>query len=206
MIADQMEDRHHIRTLIESWVVCRDAGLWEPLARLWHDDGRIVTTWCECAAPEFIAMCKAAWARGATDVTHSLGGAHIEIRGLRAVAQTKMSLVQRAALDGVAVDVTCYGRFFDLLECRKGRWGLVLRHPIYDMDRIDAVDFGEVPVLDSARLREFPEGYRHLGYVQAAGGMMVNRGLPGRTGAAVQSLYGRGQQWLTEAPRSNRVT
>ncbi len=200
MTANRAEDQNDIRTLIESWSVCRDAGLWEPFARLWHDDGRMVTTWCECAAPEFIALCKAAWARGANNVNHSLGGTHIEIRGARAVAQTKMTLVQRTAIDGVAVDVTCHGRFYDLLERRQGRWGLVLRHPIYEMDRIDVVDVGKMLVLDGARLLEFPEGYRHLGYVQTAAGVTVNRGLPGRTGAAVESLYECGRQWLIEAP------
>jgi hypothetical protein len=109
-----------------------------------------------------------------------------------------MVLLQRADVNGIAADVTCHGRFYDFLERRAGRWGLVLRQPIYDWDRIDAVDPNETLTLDSNLLAVFPEGYRHLGYVQALQGVRVNRNLPGRMGPAVEALYARGRRWLNE--------
>src|ERR1043166_4667243 len=34
-------DRLTIRELIESWAMWRDAGMWERLRTVWHDDGRM---------------------------------------------------------------------------------------------------------------------------------------------------------------------
>lgn len=195
MISRQARDRLAIRDLIDNWAIWRDSGRWDHLALLWHDDGRMVTTWCECSAREFIDLCKTSWSTGISAV-HSLGGTSIELAGARAVAETKVTLTQRALLHGVQVDVTCMGRFYDLLERRGERWALVLRHPIYEMDRIDSLSPAASLRLDEAKLAEFPEGYRHLAYLQTSLGMSVNRGLPGRAGPEVELLYERGREWL----------
>ena len=77
-----------------------------------------------------------------------------------------MTISQRADVDGVRVDVVCTGRFYDFLERRDGRWGVVLRQPIYEKDRMDPVDPSATLALDAALLAQFPEGYRHLAYLQ----------------------------------------
>ena len=51
-----------------------------------------------------------------------------------------MNIFQRAPLDGVVVDVICWGRFYDFFEKRDGRWAIVRRQPIYEKDRLDPVD------------------------------------------------------------------
>ena len=73
-------------------------------------------------------------------IYHFLGGSSIDIKGKRAIAQTKMSISQRAEVEGVECDVICIGRFYDFLEKRKGQWGLVWRRLTYEKDRIDPVD------------------------------------------------------------------
>jgi hypothetical protein len=45
-------------------------------------------------------------------------------------------------------------------------------------------------------LAQFPEGYRHLGYLQSKNGFTVKKGLPGLRGEAVQRLYAEGRAWL----------
>jgi len=50
--------------------------------------------------------------------------------------------------------------------------------------------------LDSATLAKFPEGYRHLGYLQEKNGFTVKIGLPGVRGPEVQKLYAEGKAWL----------
>ena len=117
---------------------------------------------------------------------------------MRAVAQTKMTISQRGDVQGVLCDVVCTGRFFDFLEKRAGRWGLVLRQPIYEKDRVDPVDPAARLVLDQAAMARFPPGYRHLAYIQTQIGYTVKLDMPQLVGPEVEAFYARGRQWLAE--------
>lgn len=193
-------DHRAIRDLIENWVIWRDAGAWSRLATLWHPDGRMMTTWCEASASDFIARSEQAWQAGMT-VLHSLGGTSIDQRADRAVAQTRMRILQRAEVHGVLVDVTCHGRFWDALERVDGRWLLRLRQPIYELDAMTPVALGAHVALDPVLLASFPEGYRNLAYLQTQLGLTVSRDLPGTRGSAVEALLDRGARWLAgDAP------
>jgi hypothetical protein len=115
-----------------------------------------------------------------------------------------MTISQRAVVDTVLSDVVCTGRFYDFFERRAGRWGLVLRQPIYEKDRIDPVDPTAVLALDNRRLGNFPEGYRHLAYLQTQLGYDVKPDMPGLTGPEVERLYDRGAIWLEAARAESR--
>jgi len=186
-----------IRKVAEDWAVLRDSGRWEEFARVWHDDGWMTATWFQGPYAEFIAVSRSGFERG-VNIAHFLGGFSCKVAGHRAIAQTKMKIEQRAALDGVEVDVTCSGRFYDFLEQREGRWGIVRRQPIYEKDRLDLVSPSASVELDQAKLASFPYGYRHLGYVQEAQGQQVLRGLPGLRGPEVELLYEQGAAWRPE--------
>jgi hypothetical protein len=193
-----LEERLLVRELIENWVLFRDAGDWERFRSLWHDDGRMMATWCQADADGFIKASQQGWAKGVS-ILHFLGGCAVEIVGERAVAQTKMTISQRASVEGVVVDVVCTGRFYDFLERRQGRWGMVLRQPIYEKDRMDAVDPAARLSLDGTLLAQFPEGYRHLAYLQTRIGYDVKKDMPGLKGPEVEALYRRGKAWLSGA-------
>src|SRR5205807_10217925 len=45
-------------------------------------------------------------------------------------------------------------------------------------------------------LARFPQGYRHLAYLQTAIGYKVKADMPGLSGPAVEALYARGKRWL----------
>lgn len=188
-------DRFAIRELLGNWVVWRDAGDWESLATTWHTDGVMMSTWQQSDAKTFIDACKAGW-RDGVDVLHSQGPTGIQLSGDRAIAQTKMAITQRIAIDGVLADVSCFGRFYDFLERRDGRWGIVLRQPIYERDRLDCVAPGTALTLDADLLARFPDGYRHLAYAQTLMGFKVKADMPGRKGPEVERLYARGTEWL----------
>jgi hypothetical protein len=190
-------DRLAIRDLIENWAVWRDGGDWERFRTVWHDDGRMEATWFQGSADAFIKVSREGFARGVR-ILHFLGGMSIDLAGARAVVQTKMTISQRADVDGVACDVVCTGRFYDFLEKRVGRWGLVLRQPIYEMDRLDPIDPAAKLTLDGDLLARFPEGYRHLAYLQTRIGYEVKRNMPGLTGPKVEALYARGKAWLED--------
>ncbi len=184
-----------IRRTVERWALYRDAGDWERFATCWHDDGRMMATWCQAPAAEFIRASREGWERGVS-IAHFLGGHSAEVRGGRAIAQTKMAITQRAEVEGVLCDVVCTGRFYDFFERRDGRWGLVLRQPIYEKDRLDPVDPTQAPELDPKVLSSYPEGYRHLAYLQTRIGYEVKRDMPGLDGPGIEALYARGARWL----------
>ena len=50
--------------------------------------------------------------------------------------------------------------------------------------------------LDRNLLGQFPDGYRHLAYVQTKNGFTVKRDMPTLKGALVEALYQRGAAWL----------
>lgn len=191
-------DRQQIRDLLENWVVWRDAGHWEQFRQVWHPDGRMMATWFQGSADEFIRVSQDGWARGVS-ILHFLGGISIEVVGDRAISQTKMTISQRGDVEGVTCDVVCTGRFYDFLEKRNGRWGMVLRQPIYEKDRMDPVSLAAKLELDPALLARFPEGYRHLAYMQTRIGYTVKLDMPGLKGPEVEQLYTRGTAWLREA-------
>ena len=166
---DQRTDRLAIRDLVENWALWRDAGDWARFRTVWHDDGRMMATWFQGTADAFIGVS-------------------------RAIAQTKMTINQRAEVDRVLCDVVCTGRFYDFLEKREGRWGLVLRQPIYEKDRLDPVAPDARLTLDPDLLGRFPEGYRHLAYLQTRIGYTVKADMPG--------LIGRRSRRYTRAGRA----
>jgi len=183
-----------IREVVENWVLWRDAGDWDRFATVWHDDGWMTATWFQGPAREFIEVSRAGFEKGVS-ILHFLGGFSCDIVGDRAIAQTKMTINQRAAVDGVVVDVVCTGRFYDFLD-KRGHWGIVRRQPIYEKDRMDPVDPAATLKLDQAHLAQFPEGYRHLAYLQSRNGFTIKGNLPGLRGAAVETLYAEGAAWL----------
>jgi SnoaL-like domain len=189
------EDRALIRELVENWAVWRDAGDWERFATVWHEDGFMMATWFQGPARDFIRVSREGFERG-VNILHFLGGVSIDLAGRRATAQTKMTISQRGEVHGVTCDVVCTGRFYDFLEKRGGRWGIVLRQPIYEKDRLDPVDPAATLRLDAVQLDGFPVGYRHLAYVQSQIGYEVKRDMPGLAGPAVERLYRRGAEWL----------
>lgn len=193
-----MWDRLAIRELIENWAVWRDGGDWERFQTLWHRDGRMMATWFQGSAEDFIRVSREGFERGVR-ILHFLGGSSIELNGLRAIAQTKMTINQRALVEGVECDVVCTGRFYDFLEKRSDRWELVLRQPIYEKDRLDPVDPTAALRLDRSLLDRFPLGYRHLAYLQTRIGYQVKVDMPGLVGPEVEDLYARGKAWLNEA-------
>ncbi|MBR0965274.1 nuclear transport factor 2 family protein [Bradyrhizobium diazoefficiens] len=198
----QLLDRLAIRDLVENWAVWRDAGDWERFATVWHDDGWMSATWFQGPAREFMRVSQEGFAKGVR-ILHFLGGTSIDLAGERAIAQTKMTISQRAPVHDVVCDVVCTGRFYDFLEKRLdqsgiGKWGIVRRQPIYEKDRIDPVDPAATLRLDQNALAELPEGYRHLAYMQELIGYKVKRDMPGLTGPEVEKLYGEGRAWLAE--------
>jgi hypothetical protein len=159
----------------------------------------MMATWFQGPATEFIEVSRQGFDKGVR-ILHFLGGTSVDIAGTRAIAQTKMTISQRAQVDGVNCDVLCTGRFYDFFEQRNDAWKIVLRQPIYEKDRLDPLDPSARLELDQQLLMQFPEGYRHLAYAQTRLGFKVKRDMPQLTGPEVERLYADGAAWLAREP------
>jgi hypothetical protein len=197
-----LQDELLIRQMVERWAVWRDAGDWERFATVWHKDGVMMATWFQGHYTDFIRVTQEGWAKGVS-ILHFLGGSAVDISadGTRAISQTKMTISQRGMVEGdnasqVLCDVVCTGRFYDFVVKENNEWKLLHRQPIYEKDRIDPVDPSAALKLDKEKLATFPEGYRHLAYIQTHIGYTVKMDMPMLKGDAVQSLYQRGSAWL----------
>jgi SnoaL-like domain len=191
----ELVDRLLIREAVENWVLWRDAGDWERFKTVWHPQGRMHATWFQGHFEDFARVSIEGFERGVR-ILHFLGGTTIDLAGDRAVAQTKMTISQRAVVEGVVCDVVCTGRLHDLFERYEGEWKMRRRQGIYEKDRLDPVDPTQVPKLDPAILDLYPEGYRHLAYLQHRIGYEVKRDMPGLTGPEVEALNRLGASWL----------
>jgi hypothetical protein len=193
-----LKEELEIIQVVQNWAIWRDAGDWERFRTVWHDDGWMTATWFQGPAAEFIKVSKAGFEKGVS-ILHFLGGSSVDLKGSRAVAQTKMTISQRGQCEGQLVDVVCTGRFYDFFEKRAGRWAIVRRQPIYEKDRMDPVDPAVRIRLDPDLLGSLPEGYRHLGYLQTRLGFRIKRDLPQLKGTVVERLYRHGRAWLDGA-------
>jgi hypothetical protein len=194
-MTDELTDQLLIRQLLERWVVWRDAGDWERFRTVWHPDGVMMATWFQGPFDEFIRVTREGWDKGVS-ILHFLGGSAIQVAGDRAIAQTKMTISQRGQIEGVLCDVVCTGRFYDYVVRHQGHWRLLHRQPIYEKDRVDPVDPAARLELDAQALAAFPEGYRHLAYIQTRIGYQVKLDMPMLKGPVVEELYRRGARWL----------
>jgi hypothetical protein len=196
---DVTADRIAIRNVVESWALARDSANWDWFREQWHDDGYMVATWFQGPKEDFIRVSQEGYEKG-VNILHYTGASQSAVRGGRAISQTRMTIMQRGEVHGVLVDVSCIGRFYDFFEKRAGRWGIVLRQPIYEKDRMDPVQPGATVELDPDLLARFPEGYRYLAYLQALVGYPVKPDMPGLRGPGVEALYARGAAWLAGEP------
>jgi hypothetical protein len=204
MNTQMIEDKRLIQELVDNWAIFSDSGQWERFAQCWHDDGFMCATWFQAPCQDFIAARKKGFENGVS-IIHFHGGFTCDVEDMRAVSQTKMTISQRALVHEVLVDVVCTGRFYDFFEKRDGQWGMVRRQPIYEKDRLDVVDPNGSLSLDADILNSFPEGYRHLAYLQSQIGYAVTKhGLPELKGNEVEKLYQDGMAWLAGAESPGR--
>jgi hypothetical protein len=81
----------------------------------------------------------------------------------------------------------------------------VRRQPIYEKDRLDPVDPSAILHLDPDLLGQYPEGYRHLAYLQYKNGFTIKGDLPGLRGPTVEKLYAEGKAWLDGSEKPGEI-
>src|ERR1700736_1240761 len=76
--AEELIDRLAIRDLLENSAVWRDAADWERFSTVWHEGGRMMTTWFQGTGDEFIKVSRERFNRGVR-IQHFLGGSSIDL-------------------------------------------------------------------------------------------------------------------------------
>ena len=170
-------DRAAITRAVNDWGLWRDTGRWDRLRAAYAPGATMHTTWFAGPADEFVDRSIEAARKGAR-AQHFIGAATIDINGDRAIVETRMILLVRGNVGEAAVDVTCFGRFYDRFVRCEDAWRIARRVPIYEKDRMDPVDPTRPIQLDHAALARFAEGYRHLAYVQSLAGAALTPRLP----------------------------
>ena len=112
------DDRLAIRDLIENWALWRDAGDWERFRTVWHDDGVMMATWFQGPATSSSGSAARASSAACASCTSS-AACSVDSAGDRAIAQTKMTISQRAAVEGVVCDVVCTGPLLRFLRAAR---------------------------------------------------------------------------------------
>ena len=191
-------DRASITQVVQDWGLARDDGRWDQLRACYTSDAVMHTTWFVGSASEFVERSIASAKAGAR-VQHFIGAATIALAGDKAVAETRMILLVRAKLDGVVVDVTCWGRFHDRFVKRDGLWRIVKRVPVYEKDRLDPVDPAASLTLDAEVLAQHPEGCRHLVYLQARNGAQIAPDVAAAGTDALTRVEAESASWLAQA-------
>ena len=193
-------DRSAIIQVVQNWGFWRDDGNWEQLRSAYTPDGLMTTTWSVGTAVDFVNHCmERAKKAGDRQSMHSIGASIVDLTGNKAIAETRMVLLVRGILHGVEVDVTNFGRTYDRFVRRDGQWRIKVRTPIYERDRMDPVDPATTVKLQATELARYPYGYRHLAYLQAAGGARITPDLPTPNSVALARLYADGRAWLAAA-------
>ena len=194
--ASELLDGIAIRDLVQGWLIYRDKQEWDKFMTLHFEDSVMITTWGgRVGAKEFAEAASRGYAQG-DRMLHTAGAIAVEVSGTRAIAQHKAMIMQRGLVEGVLCDVHCLCRPYDFFEKRGGRWGFVLRQPIYERDSIAPVDPNDTVTLKPEKLALYPEGYARLGYLQAGLGHPINPNLPTLTGPLTDALYEQGATWL----------
>ncbi len=64
MANEELLEALAIRTVVDNWVLWRDAGDWERFLTVWHDDGYMMATWFQGTAEQFIQVSREGFNRG----------------------------------------------------------------------------------------------------------------------------------------------
>jgi SnoaL-like domain len=197
---EKILDRLAIRELVENWSIYRDNREWERFLTVWHDDGVMMTTWGGKATPQqFVEAATNGFAKG-DRMLHIVGGVTSLVEGDRGFAMSKLRIQQRGPVEGVICDVVCIGVNYDFMERRDGRWGLVLRQPVYERDFIDPVDPNEEVELNPEIMERRPDGYQRLAYLQEGLGYTIKPDMPTEVGAEREALNAEREAWLQGEP------
>ena len=183
--------------LVHNWGLWRDTRNWSQLRTCYAPNAQVKTTWMVGSADAFIhASIQSSLNPNAATSWHSMGACSVQLSGDKALVETRVTLMLRARIHDVDVDVTAWCRFLDWCVRQDHHWQIAQRHPIHERDRMDPVMPGTPLPLDTQLLNNLPTAYRHLTYVQSLKGAHITPDLVQHNSPEQDALYAQAQQWL----------
>ena len=174
---EQLAERAAICDVLQNWGLWRDRCNWDALRSVYAPAATMQTTWMDGPASDFVDGCQRMSA-GPTRAQHYIGVPIVQMNGSCALAQTRITILVRAQLDGIEVDATCYGWFIDRMVKLDGRWLIQSRAPIYEKDTLAVVNPNMRLDLDADVLAGYPAHYKYMAYIQSIVGVPINFDLP----------------------------
>lgn len=194
-IVQALADKTAIIEIMQNWGYWRDQGKWDELRTTFHPDGMISVSWFQGTFRDFVAASIKMKASGAKS-KHVICGTSLQLKGNKAIAETSAILIGEISIDNVAICLTSYLRFYDLVEKRDGVWRILKRDAIYDMDYIAPVNPSDRLVLDAKELEKYPKAYRFLGYLLGKIGHKVQPNLPAVSSPEEEKIKQEASVWL----------
>lgn len=195
-------ERTKVLQPVGDWALWRDMEQWDRLRAVYAPGATMAVSWFDGLASEFVARCQKMNETTANPMVsqHLLGGSQVQLRGARALVETRVSILMRLAVHGVECDVTAIGRFHDWLIRPDEAWLIDRRVAIFEKDMMQGAVPGESLDVDRAKFLGFPAAYRCCAYALAERGMTINASLPAPGSSALAALYAAGQDWLAAGP------
>ena len=159
-------------------------------------DGHMWATWFQGTYEEFIKVSQEGYDRGVR-IMHMLGGTTHRHQGQARDRADPDGDPAAGAGRGRAVRRDLHGTLLRLPGKTQRQMGhraapARLREGPHRSGRAGR----RCPRLTRSYWRTFPEGYRHLAYLQSKIGYRIKDELPGLDGAPLAALYAKGENWL----------
>jgi hypothetical protein len=198
-------DRSEIIEVAMRSMVHRDRGDWDELIECFHPEARLVTSWFEGNAHEFIADSRSMMGGhdSGDSQKHFLGNQRVYLSGDRALCEYYLTLHQRRQIDGYLFDFQTWSSVLDMFEKRDGDWRVLSRWMIYEKDRMDPHKQGEVPAsfFQDMDLSPFPEALQYHCWRNARGsGQMPSDDIHIEGSERAKATRAAARLWLEGGP------
>lgn len=198
-------DRSKILEVAMRSMVHRDRDDWDELINCFHPDARIVTSWFEGNAHEFIDGSRRMMGSHDPDDSqkHISSNQRVSLGGERAVCEYYLTLHQRRRIDGYLFDFQTWSSVLDMFERREGAWRVLGRWMIYEKDRMDPHKPGEVPesFFKDMDLSPYPTALRYHCWRNARGsGRQPSSGIVIEGGDRARATREAARAWLAGGP------
>ena len=201
-------EKLHILQLIQQWSLWRDYSNWEALRLCFAPHATMKVTVFTGQATAYVENA----IRLDQNKTHKhisnhmVGGSAITIAGQKALAETSLTLMVRTVLNGVEIDLTGIGRFYDRFVKNNGAWQILHREVLFDKDYIKPVNPNAILSLNAKKLRHYPAHYRYNCLVVENFGLNPDLTSPAPGSVELTAFYSAAKDWLNSAEAKGKAS